>query len=64
MSTTSEFIVADTLRDDSNIVDFNGHDDPELAVNWPASRKWLNVLVLAMITFIAYVQIVNLFLNM
>ncbi|KXX72914.1 Fluconazole resistance protein 1 [Madurella mycetomatis] len=36
-----------------NIVDFDGPDDPEMAVNWPATRKWLNVFILATMTFIS-----------
>lgn len=52
MSTTDETVVVDTPHDDEYVIDFNGPDDPELAVNWPASRKWLNVFVLAVMTFI------------
>ncbi|KFH48645.1 putative transporter -like protein [Hapsidospora chrysogenum ATCC 11550] len=36
-----------------HIVDFDGPTDPDNAVNWPAARKWLNVFVLAAMTFIA-----------
>lgn len=53
MSTTDETVVVDTPHDDDEyVIDFNGPDDPELAVNWPASRKWVNVFVLAVMTFI------------
>jgi hypothetical protein len=36
-----------------HIVDFDGPNDPEKAVNWPPVRKWLNVFVLAAMTFVA-----------
>ena len=38
------------------IVDFDGPHDPDNAVNWSPSRKWLNVFVLAAMTFISLVQ--------
>lgn len=37
----------------AHIVDFNGPNDPEKAVNWPSSKKWLNVFVLAAMTFVS-----------
>jgi hypothetical protein len=37
----------------SHIVDFDGPSDAEKAVNWPSSRKWLNVFVLASMTFVS-----------
>jgi hypothetical protein len=40
---------------DPNIVDFDGPDDPLLAVNWPASKKWRTVALLSALTFITYV---------
>jgi hypothetical protein len=39
--------------DDHNIVHFDGPDDPDSAINWPPARKWLNVFVLAAMTFIS-----------
>jgi 4-hydroxy-L-threonine phosphate dehydrogenase PdxA len=39
--------------DRHHIVNFDGPTDPDNAVNWPAARKWLNVFVLAAMTFIA-----------
>ncbi|ROT35255.1 CefM protein [Sodiomyces alkalinus F11] len=36
-----------------HIVDFDGPGDPEMAINWAPRRKWLNVLVLAAMTFIS-----------
>jgi hypothetical protein len=42
-----------TEGDDLNIVHFDGPNDPDSAINWPPARKWLNVLVLAAMTFIS-----------
>ncbi|RDW67661.1 hypothetical protein BP6252_09057 [Coleophoma cylindrospora] len=37
---------------DDNIVDWDGPDDPEKAVNWPAARKWATILMLATLTLL------------
>ena len=37
---------------DPNIVDFNGPDDPSLAVNWQSSRKWSMVTALSLYTLL------------
>lgn len=42
------------------IVDFDGPHDPDNAVNWSPSRKWLNVFVLASMTFISCVSMPSL----
>ena len=41
-------------KEDPNIVDFNGPDDPEKAVNWPAKRKWSMLALISSMTFITY----------
>lgn len=40
--------VADTA--DPNIVDWDGPDDPENPLNWPARKKWTHIILLATIT--------------
>lgn len=37
---------------DPNIVDWDGPDDPEKAVNWPAKKKWANIFIISSITFL------------
>ena len=37
---------------DPNIVDWDGPDDPENPMNWPASRKWKLISVLALVTLV------------
>lgn len=37
---------------DTNIVDWDGPDDPQKPVNWPEKLKWANVAVIAAITFL------------
>ena len=38
---------------DPNIVDFDGPNDPENPLNWPASRKNMNITLIALITFLS-----------
>lgn len=37
---------------DTNIVDWDGPDDPKKPMNWPEKMKWANVAVIAAITFL------------
>lgn len=37
---------------DPNIVDWEGSDDPENPYNWPAKKKWWNIAILSMLTFL------------
>lgn len=37
---------------DPNIVDWDGPDDPENPMNWPASKKWKLISVLALVTLV------------
>ena len=39
------------VHDDIIIVDFDGPDDPEKAVNWSNGRKWAIIAVLSLMTF-------------
>ena len=41
-------------KEDPNIVDFNGPDDPEKAVNWSAKRKYSMLALISVMTFITY----------
>ncbi|KAH2770593.1 hypothetical protein KXW10_006034 [Aspergillus fumigatus] len=38
--------------DDSEIVKWDGENDPELPLNWPASKKWRNVVMVSALTFV------------
>lgn len=38
---------------DPNVVDWDGPDDPENPMNWPAKKKWTIIAALGAITFIA-----------
>ncbi|EXJ66040.1 uncharacterized protein A1O5_10654 [Cladophialophora psammophila CBS 110553] len=42
----------ETTTDDSNVVDWDGPNDPENPLNWPARRKWTNVALLSFITLL------------
>ncbi|KIW17886.1 hypothetical protein PV08_05081 [Exophiala spinifera] len=37
---------------DPNIVDWDGPNDPEKALNWPNKKKWGNVAVISSVTFL------------
>ena len=37
---------------DSNIIDWEGPDDPKNPINWPEKLKWANVAVISSITFL------------
>lgn len=37
---------------DPDIVDWDGPDDPENPLNWPAGRKWGLIGILAMVTLV------------
>lgn len=36
---------------DPDIIDWDGPDDPQNPKNWPSSKKWANIYVLAIVTF-------------
>jgi MFS transporter, DHA1 family, multidrug resistance protein len=36
---------------DPNLIEWDGPDDPENPMNWPASKKWIVTLALGMMTF-------------
>jgi len=39
---------------DPDIVDWEGDDDPEMALNWLARRKWTYIIMLASLTLLTY----------
>lgn len=43
---------AEEVKEDPNIVSWDGPDDPANPLNWPESRKWGSVAIVAIITFI------------
>ena len=40
---------------DPDVVDWDGPDDPENPLNWPARKKWTLIGILAMVTLVTYV---------
>jgi len=40
---------------DPDIVDWDGPDDPEKALNWPASKKWVQIFTLSLLTLLTCV---------
>lgn len=47
-------ISGEPIEEAQVLVNFEGPNDPEMAANWPRSRKWLIVSVLAAMSFIVY----------
>ena len=41
-----------TTDPDANIVDWNGPNDPEKALNWTNKKKWSNVAIISSVTFL------------
>lgn len=42
-------------KSSSNVVNWDGDDDPLNPMNWKASKKWTNLGIIAMMAFITYV---------
>ena len=40
-------------RNNENVVDSDGLDDPMIALNWKPVKKWRRIAVLALMTFIS-----------
>ena len=40
---------------DPDLVDWDGPDDPENPLNWPAKRKYMNIALLSIITLLTFV---------
>lgn len=40
-------------EDDRNIVIWDGPDDPQNPMNWPDSRKWINLALMSLLTIIS-----------
>lgn len=40
---------------DHNLVDWDGPEDPQKPVNWPAKKKWTNIILLSSLTMLTYV---------
>lgn len=43
--------------DDPNIVNWHGPADPDMALNWPARKKWIMTLLLSSLTLLTYVNV-------
>ena len=41
---------------DSNIVDWNGPDDPDMAMNWTSKKKWTMTFLLSTLTLLTYAK--------
>lgn len=42
----------DNVSPDATIVDWDGPEDPKNPKNWPESEKWLNVVLISVLTLV------------
>jgi hypothetical protein len=54
--------LASSIRDtaaredrDKNVIDWDGPDDPQKPVNWPARKKWTNIILVSALTMLTWV---------
>jgi hypothetical protein len=40
---------------DQTLIDWDGPDDPQKPVNWPAKEKWTNIILLSALTLLTWV---------
>jgi len=43
-----------TYDDDPNVVDWDGPNDPDMAMNWPPRKKWTMTFLLSTLTLLTY----------
>jgi hypothetical protein len=55
-------VLASGIRDtaaredrDTNVIDWDGPDDPQKPVNWPARKKWTNIILVSALTMLTWV---------
>ena len=44
--------ITKTPTKDPNLVDWDGPDDPAKPLNWPARKKWTNMMIIAVLTML------------
>ena len=49
---TREFESSQSAEADPYIVDWDGPDDPTKPINWPAMRKWKNLILVSILTLL------------
>ena len=41
---------------DNNVIDWDGLDDPQKPINWPARKKWTNIILVSALTMLTWVS--------
>jgi hypothetical protein len=56
-------VLASSIRDTAaredgvkNVIDWDGPDDPQKPVNWPARKKWTNIILVSALTMLTWVS--------
>jgi hypothetical protein len=56
-------VLASSIRDtvvredrDNNVIDWDGLDDPQKPINWPARKKWTNIILVSALTMLTWVS--------
>jgi hypothetical protein len=39
----------------NNDLDWDGPDDPDMPLNWPKSKRWINIMIVSILTLLTYV---------
>ena len=52
ISSSKTDVISDDPRPDSNVVNWEGPDDPKNPMNWSSRLKWGNIAVISSITFL------------
>ena len=48
----------------SELVEWDGPDDPEMPLNWPKATRWFNVVLVATLTFLTLVSLPSQFVEL
>jgi hypothetical protein len=43
-------------EDRDNVIDWDGPDDPQKPTNWPARKKWTNIILVSALTMLTWVS--------
>lgn len=42
-------------QSDASPIDWDGPDDPEIPLNWPKSKRWINTMAVSTLTLLTFV---------
>jgi hypothetical protein len=45
----------DSPQPPNDSLDLNVPDDPDMPLNWPKSKRWINIMIVSILTLLTYV---------